>query len=278
VLGDRAERCTSNDVQLASGEVLRSKVVIEARGPEAFDRSRRAGYQKFVGLELKLKRPAPIEHPTLMDALIEQRDGFRFMYALPFARDRVLLEDTYFSDSAELARENVETEIIRYAERNGFDIDYVAREEVGVLPLPTSLKTRENPAPNGPLIAGYQGAWFHPVTGYSFPVAARLALAVASASIDDLKYRVWQQLVREQRSQLRYCLFLNKLFFEAFAPNQRLNVIERFYRLPTESVRRFYAMTLTHADRARILCGRPPRGFSLSRALSGAAPLGEPSP
>jgi lycopene beta-cyclase len=79
---------------------------------------------------------------------------------------------------------------------------------------------------------------------------------------------VWPALLRQQRSQLRYCLLLNRLFFDAFAPEERRNVIERFYRLPPEAVRRFYAMTLTRTDRARILCGRPPRGFSLTRALS----------
>ncbi|HYQ03752.1 MAG TPA: lycopene beta-cyclase CrtY [Polyangiaceae bacterium] len=266
----RAVRTTARSVTLDDGRVLNADVVIESRGPEAYPVDSSAGYQKFLGLELKLRRPSPIQHPVLMDALLTQRDGFRFMYALPLAPDRVLLEDTYFSDDSELDRERLEAEVIGYAERNGFDIEYVVREETGVLPLPTRLRSSPNPEPDGPLIAGYQGAWFHPVTGYSFPVAARLASAIAQADPASLRDRVWPALVREQRSQLRFCLLLNKLFFGAFAPNQRRNVIERFYRLPPDSVRRFYAMTLTHADRARILCGRPPRGFSLARALSGS--------
>jgi lycopene beta-cyclase len=203
-----------------------------------------------------------------MDALVPQHDGFRFLYALPFAEDRVLLEDTYFSDSPELDRSRLQGEILDYAERHGFHVDYVTRQEVGVLPLPTRLPRTPNPAPGGPLVAGYQGAWFHPVTGYSFPVAARVACSIARSEPSQLRERVWPALVREQRSQLRFCLLLNQLFFGAFAPEERRNVIERFYRLPPEAVRRFYAMTLTHGDRARILCGRPPRGFSLKRALS----------
>jgi lycopene beta-cyclase len=63
-------------------------------------------------------------------------------------------------------------------------------------------------------------------------------------------------------------VLLNRLFFAGFAPDQRRNVIERFYRLEPALVRRFYALDLTHLDRARIVCGRPPRGFSLSRALA----------
>ena len=276
-LNARAVRVGEQSVTLEDGQALHATTVIESRGPDALTSGPRAGYQKFLGLELKLRRPSPIQHPLLMDACLPQRDGFRFMYALPFSPDRVLLEDTYFSDSPELDRNRLEAEIIAYAEQHGFDIDYVAREETGVLPLPTRLPKSDNPQPNGPLVAGYQGAWFHPVTGYSFPVAARLASAIANADPASLRDQVWPALVRQQRSQLRFCLLLNQLFFGAFAPEERRNVIERFYGLPPDAVRRFYAMTLTRTDRARILCGRPPRGFSLKRALSRSAPTTSPS-
>jgi lycopene beta-cyclase len=267
-LSARAVKVTDSVVTLADGRELEAPIVIESRGPDALAGGA-AGYQKFLGLELKLRRPCPIAHPTLMDARVAQVDGFHFMYALPFASDHVLLEDTYFSESPALDRAKIRAEILEYARQNGFEVEAVLREEVGVLPLPTRLPRVANPAVGGPLVAGYQGAWFHPVTGYSFPVAARVASAVAAAADPtQLRESVWPALLREQRSQLRFCLLLNRLFFEAFAPAQRRNVIERFYRLPTPTVRRFYAMTLTHLDRARILCGRPPRGFSLARALA----------
>lgn len=262
----RAVRTTARSVTLDDGRVLHADVVIESRGPGHAEHDR-AGYQKFVGLELQLRRPSPIQHPVLMDARLAQRDGFRFMYALPLASHRVLLEDTYFSDDGRLDRARLEAGILRYAAENAFEVDYVARIETGVLPLPTRPANGANPEPDGPLVAGYQGAWFHPVTGYSFPVAARLASAIARAQPAALRERVWPGLVRAQRSQMRFCLLLNRLLFDAFAPDQRRNVIERFYSLPPDSVRRFYAMTLTHTDRARILCGRPPRGFSFARAL-----------
>jgi lycopene beta-cyclase len=204
-----------------------------------------------------------------MDALVPQRDGFRFMYVLPFSADRVLLEDTYFSDSKELDRPRLTAGIMAYAEQNGFIVDYVAREEAGVLPLPTRLPRLTKPNHGEPLLAGYQGGWFHPVTGYSFPVAARVACAVANAAPKQLREHVWPRLQRAQRAQLRFCVLLNRMFFDGFAPEARRNVIERFYRLQPDLVRRFYALELTHGDRARIVCGRPPRGFSLARALAG---------
>jgi len=45
-------------------------------------------------------------------------------------------------------------------------------------------------------------------------------------------------------------------------------VLERFYRLPESSIARFYALSTTAFDRARILCGRPPRGMSFGRAFT----------
>ena len=58
------------------------------------------------------------------------------------------------------------------------------------------------------------------------------------------------------------------LAFQAVPPAARRNVLERFYQLPEPSIARFYALTTTAFDRARILCGRPPRGLSLGRAVT----------
>jgi lycopene beta-cyclase len=52
-------------------------------------------------------------------------------------------------------------------------------------------------------------------------------------------------------------------------------VFERFYRLPEDLIERFYALSLSLPDRARILVGRPPRGFSIARALASALSAGE---
>lgn len=266
LLSSRAVSSRATSVMLESGQTLTADVVIESRGPAALPPAA-AGYQKFVGLELELRRPAPLEHPLLMDALVPQRDGFRFMYALPLEPQRLLLEDTYFSDDPRLDPRELEGQILAYAERLGVQVERVVRRESGVLPLPLSLPRVGDIEADGPLIAGYQGGWFHPVTGYSFPLAVRVANAVAQAPSRTLRAEVWPALAREQREQLRFGVLLNRLMFGAFVPERRYAAIERFYRLPAASVRRFYAMNLTRGDQLRILCGRPPHGFSLSRVL-----------
>jgi lycopene beta-cyclase len=252
-------------VRLSDGSEHRARLVVDARGPEGLPLHGVVGYQKFLGLELRLRRPATRDCPVVMDARVPQTDGFRFFYWLPFEPDRVLLEDTYFSDGPDLDLPALRHGILDYARAAGLEVAEVEREERGVLPLPT----RHVPVPSGesPLIGGYQGGWFHPTTGYSFPMALRLAELVAQALPDQFFGADWARMVARHRADLRYALLLNRMLFGAFRPEDRYHVLERFYGLPVATIRRFYALTLTRADRVRILCGRPPRGFSWRQAL-----------
>jgi len=258
---------TATDVladRVVVGDVtIHATAVIDARGPE--HRAPIAcGWQKFLGQELQLAAPHGLARPILMDATLPQTDGFRFMYVLPLADDRLLVEDTYFSDGAYLDAAALRDEIARYVEARGWRIANVEREEAGVLPLPWQW---EPTTANAPLVAGYAGGWFHPVTGYSFPIAARLAARIASVSATELFGGALDDLVATQNRQLGFALRLNKMLFHWFPPHQRFNVLERFYRLREAVIRRFYALELTGLDRARILIGRPPRGLSLRATL-----------
>jgi lycopene beta-cyclase len=201
-----------------------------------------------------------------MDCAVEQVDGLRFFYVLPLAPGRVLVEDTYFSDRPELDVAALEAEILAHAERNGLVVRAIARRERGVLPLPAKAPVVLEHDPR--LVrAGYQGGWFHPTTGYSFPLAVRVAAVVATASHGELSGRLGELAARTARQQ-RFASLLNRMLFRGFAPERRSAAFERFYRLPAETVRRFYALSLTSADRARIVCGRPPRGLSARGLLS----------
>ena len=255
-------------VVLADGRRIEAARVVDARGPERFTADR-CGYQKFVGLELELAAPHGLTRPILMDARLPQTDGLRFMYVLPLGAHRLLVEDTYFSDRPDLARAELEAEILRYARGRGFIVTDVIRDEHGVLPLPLDLPVEPGALDDGPIVAGYQGGWFHPTTGYSFPVVLRVAGFLArEAHLADAGAR-WQRLVADHRRQLGFALRLNRMLFRWFAPGDRHNVLARFYRLPEASVRRFYALRLTAGDRARIMCGRPPRGLSWRALLTG---------
>jgi len=199
---------------------------------------------------------------------VAQIDGYRFVYVLPLAPDRLLVEDTYFSDGAALDRAALRQRALAYARSRGFAGAEVVREEEGVLPMP--WRGDGLPRPSGsPVAAGYQGGWFHPATGYSFPVAARLAALVGALDRDRLLGGALDRMAASVRRQAAFARQLNRLLFRWCAPGERWQVLERFYRLPEELIRRFYALEMAPRDMARILIGRPPRGLSLRARLRG---------
>jgi lycopene beta-cyclase len=242
---------------------IEAEVVIDARGP---DRSlpTACGWQKFLGQEVVLAAPHGLARPMLMDARLPQHDGFRFMYVLPLAADRLLVEDTHFSDGSLLDVVATRAEIAAYAAAQGWTIAEVAREETGVLPMPWRL---DPPSPRPPLVAGYAGGWFHPLTGYSFPIAARLAALVASLPATRLFGPELAAMAAAHARQSSFAQRLAHMLFRWFHPEQRHHILARFYRMPVSSICRFYALQLTGADRARIFAGRPPRGISWRAVL-----------
>jgi lycopene beta-cyclase len=263
------EKVRATSVELADGSKLAGRLVVDARGPERAPLADAAGYQKFVGLEVDLLEPHRMSRPLLMDARVSQVDGLRFVYLLPFGDRRLLLEDTYFSHTPQIDVPALRRGILAYAAERGFAVERVVREEIGVLPLP--LRSPPPPRACSPIVAGYRGGWFHPATAYSLPVAMRLALHVAANVSGSLFDSTWQRFVRAHRVQFRFGTLLNRMLFGAFLPEERWNAFERFYRLPDETIRRFYALETTRLDRIRMVCGRPPRGLSL-RAVAGATP------
>jgi lycopene beta-cyclase len=142
----------------------------------------------------------------------------------------------------------------------------VVREESGVLPLTMQSETAAER--DGVLLGGYAGGWFHPTTGYTFPVALRLALHVSSLDARQVLTVGWRELVDRRRNQAAFLHVLNRMLFGAMIPTSRWTVFERFYRLPETTITRFYSMELGNLDRMRLVVGRPPAGLSLRAALS----------
>jgi lycopene beta-cyclase len=269
--GKRAVRISAHAVELDDGSVHHGKLVVDARGPDPAAAGSRSGFQKFVGLELRTETAHGVSRPLLMDATCSQHDGFRFFYVLPLAEDRLLVEETRFSRSAALDVPAAHSAVRAYAAGLA-PIAECLREERGVLPMPwadaAALRTWASP-----LTAGYRGGYFHPATGYSLPAALRVANLIGTQMTFALSGDDWRAFQRRHRAQVLYARQLNRLLFTGFAERDMWCVFERFYRLPEDLIARFYAQSLSVTDRARVLLGRPPRGFSLSRALfAGAVP------
>lgn len=260
-------------VRLADGRTLRARAVIDARGvPPAQHLALR--YQKFLGQELRLAAPHGLSAPVLMDATVDQVDGYRFVYLLPFTADTLLVEDTVYADGAELSRERLRSHIADYVAARGWRVAALLREEEGVLPIALAGDDQALwQAAQGVPRAGLAGALFHPTTGYSLPQALRLAdhLAALPRSTWDDPAGVFAALRAHAQGHWRATGFfrlLNRMLFLAAAPAARRAVMQRFYRLPAPLVARFYAGQPTLADKARILTGRPP--VPLAAALRAA--------
>src|SRR5690606_18339517 len=95
-LGSSIENVARDHVRLAGGEIIAVSGVIDARGASdlsALD----LGWQKFLGRIYRFDEPHGLKRPVVMDATVDQTDGYRFVYCLPFSDTRMLVEDTYYS-------------------------------------------------------------------------------------------------------------------------------------------------------------------------------------
>ncbi|WP_129794450.1 lycopene beta-cyclase CrtY [Sphingosinicella sp. CPCC 101087] len=274
-LGSRIEAVAPDHVRLAGGERIAAAGVIDARGPANLS-VLEPGWQKFVGCEYRFDRPHGLVRPIVMDATVDQAEGYRFVYCLPFSDTRMLVEDTYYSLSPALDVPTLRKRIRAYVEASGWKGATLEREETGVLPVAMGGQVdalwKDLP---GVAKLGLRGGFFHPTTGYSLPDAVRMAvLAARQADLGGAAlHHVFQREAARLWKERRFYRLLNRMLFRAVEPAQRYKVLEHFYRLDPNLVARFYAGRSSLADKVRILSGKPP--VPVGRAL--AALLGQGS-
>ena len=270
--GRKAIGVGPKSVVLADGTRIEAGGVIDARGPGDLS-TLECGWQKFLGRELHLATPHGLARPVVMDASVEQEDGYRFVYLLPFGPDRLFVEDTYYSDTPEIDPALLAGRVSAYAASRGWPVRNSSREERGALPVVWAGDFETYWRSGGAQVAkaGMRAGLFQPTTGYSLPDAVRTARFVANLSdwsapgLHDALHR-FAKAAWEERGFYR---LLNRMLFKAAEPEERWRVLRRFYKLDESLVRRFYASRSTHWDKARILVGRPP--VPIGRALKAIA-------
>ncbi|MEJ5978523.1 lycopene beta-cyclase CrtY [Novosphingobium sp. PS1R-30] len=260
-------------VRLSDGRSLNAGGVIDARGASGLPHMA-GGWQRFFGQLLRLDRPHGLTRPIVMDACVEQTDGYRFVYLLPFSETDLFVEDTYYTDDPKLDVARMVAALHAYVAARGWTIAEVLRDDRGVLPvIARGDFTRFWPDPaRNPARAGVRAALVHPLTSYSLPDAVRFAFhiaglpqvsgaALASASYDHA-WTHWRQG--------SFYRMLSRMLFGAGEPQNRFRMLERFYRLPQPLIERFYAGRSTPIDMVRILAGKPPVPvFAALAALTG---------
>jgi len=270
-----------NEITTSKGEKVSGRLVLDCRGPGPSSASlySMCGYQKFWGFEIVLKSDWPFDGPIVMDDRVDQSDGFRFIYSLPFERRRVLVEDTRFSNESAIDRDECLAKVRMYLAAIGVDDWSIVREEHGILPMPISselfpgsngqCKTGEN---SQALCGGYVGGWFHAATGYSFPLAIAFAETVAISTPESAESEL-AKLAQMHRSRARFVRFLNRLLFRLVKPSTRYQIFRRFYDvLSNDSIARFYSHRFTWRDAFRIVVGWPPSGLQPIRFMGSFLP------
>jgi len=265
-LGARIQSLGPSSVML-DGETIEADAVVDARGPAAMP-GLELGWQKFVGRYYRFRRPHGISRPVIMDATVEQIDGYRFVYQLPISATELLIEDTYYSATPLLDHDDLRERIDRFATTIGAGPAEVLEEESGVLPIVLSGDVdtlwRGETVPR----LGLRGGFFHPTTSYSLPDAAANAVLLAQQA--DLTSGALCSVFRERAEQLwqdrSFFRLLNRMLLHAAEPDQAYRVLEHFYRLSPAVIARFYAAQLSALDKVRILSGKPP--VPIGRALS----------
>jgi lycopene beta-cyclase len=251
----------ANHVTLEGGERLTAACVIDGRGALPSE-TLLLSCKKFLGLELRLKEAHGEVVPTIMDADIPQENGYRFVYILPLNPNTILIQDTSHADGPAVPAAHIRQNILTYAERRGWQIAEVVREEIGALPviLAGDIDAYWQEAASGAAPIGVRACLFHPTTGHSLADAA--AAAEAIAALPELTTAVLKEVIAARTKRLweerRFYRMLNRLLFLAAHPDKRFEIMQRFYSLDEPLIERFYRAASTRADKARIMFGRPP--------------------
>ncbi len=248
-------------VVLDGAQRINAGGVIDARGGGDTNHLD-CGWQKFTGQLMQLSEPHNLTKPIVMDATVDQHDGYRFVYVLPFGMDKVFVEDTYYSDTPTHDAQRYRQRIAEYVDTKGWKVERVVREENGVLPVVMGgdLESYWASGSGRTAKAGARGAFFQAVTSYSLPDAVRNAIFIAEQTdLDGDKLNmVMRQRAQEHWQDGKFYRMLNRMLFRGADTSDRYKILERFYRLKPGLIERFYAGKTTGGDKARILSGKPP--------------------
>lgn len=186
--------------------------------------------------------------------------GVDFLYILPFARDRALVEVTCFaaaSPSLAALAAWLDAEIDALG-AGGHD---VLRSEAGALPMEVGYRA---PAAPGVIHLGLAGGAARPSTGYAFQRIQAQADAVAA----DLAKGVAPRIPRDGPM----ARFMDRVFLQvlAAAPERGPALFESLFRnAPPERLERFLSGSTRADDRLSVMTSLPPLPFL--RAASGFA-------
>ena len=220
-------------------------------GDSATRRLRYPVRQHFGGLEIRTARPVfDPSRLTLMDFRVPQQDGTTFVYVLPFAPDRALVEHTMFSPRALPASRHFELAEDYIRER--FDVPFeVLRRESGNIPMDDRFPDQQ--ASSRVFQIGVVGGQIKPSTGYTFARVQRHASALAG------HFATTGELAVQPSSGPRFRLYDTLLLRILHDEPERAEGVfrELLTRSPLPLALRFLDEQTTLSDEARLFAKLP---------------------
>lgn len=121
--------------------------------------------QHFIGWTIETKNESFDDNKiTFMDFSVDQKDEIRFMYILPFSKNKALIEYTLFSSDI-ITDDEYEKEIKAYLKKRNILNYSIVEKEKGMIPM-TCYPFFENNTDTYFQI-GTAGGWSKPSTGYT---------------------------------------------------------------------------------------------------------------
>lgn len=252
-LGTKAAAVRDNELLLLGGEKIKADGAIDARGAANLSMLE-LGWRKSAAREYRFAEPHQVDRPVLIDATVDQHDGFRFVQCIPFSETRMRIEDCYISNTPELSPETSRERIEAYVAKRRWRPAEVEREEENVVPVPLGGDFGSFWRVGGARVAkiGMRGGFFHPATGSALPDAARTATMLAKqrdftgAALHDMFER---EASARWRNREHYRTFNGSIFGGG---HDRRRLFEELYRQDPGLISRFHSEELGVLERMRL--------------------------
>lgn len=253
-LGTKVVAVRDNELVLLGGEKIRADGAIDARGAANLSMLD-LGWRKYFGREYSFPQPHGVDRPVVMDATVDQADGYRFVQCLPFSDTSMLVEEVYYSDSPEIDAGEMGARLDAYLAKRRWTGGTVEREESGSAPVPTGGDFGAFWRVGGARVAkiGLRGGFFHPTTGHTLPDAARTAAILTQQkdiSGDTLHDLFEEEAANQWRKRDVYRGF-NSTLLNAKG-GERRQIFESFYELDPALISRFNAGRTGMMDKMKL--------------------------
>lgn len=258
-LGTKVIAVRQDAVILQGGDRIRMDGAIDARGPAGLT-TLDLGWENFVGREYVLERPHGLDRPVILDATVKQSQGSRYFTCLPFAPDRLLIEERHFMLTPAFDAETAAKRVDGYALARGWKFKEMVRQESGSLPIALDGDFAAFWLLGGAPVAkiGTRAGLFHHVTGQPFCDAVRTALMLTK--LTDFRgatlHRLFQDYAGKEWEEREYYRRFNRALYRQLDAPERVSALARIHRFNPRLVARFYCGEATRLDRMRIGLGR----------------------